>query len=68
MARYYVNSNAQDNGDHEVHISGCSFMPAEEHRVYLGDFASCRPAVAAAKKLYLNADGCYFCSPECHTS
>ena len=23
MASYYVNRNAQDNGDHEVHLQGC---------------------------------------------
>jgi hypothetical protein len=27
MSRYYVNKNAQENGDHEVHTTGCSFMP-----------------------------------------
>ena len=26
MARYYVNKNAQDNGDHEVHVENCSRM------------------------------------------
>ena len=68
MARYYVNKNAQDNGDHEVHTTGCSFMPEPENRNYLGDFSSCGPAVAAAKKQYAKADGCFFCSPDCHTS
>ncbi len=68
MTLYYVNKNAQANGDHEVHKSDCSFMPSSENRVYLGDFSSCRPAVAAAKKIYPTADGCYYCSPACHTS
>ncbi len=52
MAAYYINKNAQSNGDHEVHKSGCSFMPNSENRRYLGDFSSCRPAVVAAKKIY----------------
>jgi len=68
MALYYVNKNAQPNGDHEVHKSGCSFMPSSENRLRLGDFSSCRPAVAAAKKICPKADGCYYCSPACHTS
>ncbi len=68
MAAYYINKNAQSNGDHEVHKSGCSFMPNSENRRYLGDFSSCRPAVVAAKKIYPTADGCYYCSPACHTS
>lgn len=68
MALYYVNKNAQSNGDHEVHKFDCSFLPSPENRRYLGDFPSCRPAVAAAKKIYPTADGCAHCSPECHTS
>jgi len=69
MARYYVNKNAQSNGDHEVHKSGCDWMPKPENRIYLGDFPSCHGAVREAKKYYLTtADGCAHCSPECHTS
>ena len=26
MASYYVNDNAQPNGDHEVHESGCYWL------------------------------------------
>ena len=33
---FYVNSNAQPNGDHEVHRSDCSWLPSAENRVYLG--------------------------------
>lgn len=67
MARYYVNKNAQSNGDHEVHKSGCSFMPAPENRIYLGDFESCFPAVRKAKDHYDQVNGCYYCSKACHT-
>lgn len=31
MARYYVNKYAQSNGDHEVHVSGCSWMPDQDN-------------------------------------
>lgn len=68
MARYYVNRNAQPNGDHEVHRLGCSRMPLEANRTYLGDFPTCRSAVTAAKRIYPQADGCFYCSRECHTS
>lgn len=68
MASYYVNKNAQSNGDHEVHKEGCSFMPNAENRTYLGDFTNCRDAVRAAKKHYAQSNGCYYCSNECHTS
>lgn len=68
MARYYVNDNAQSNGDHEVHVPTCSFFPAAENRTYLGDFDSCWPAVAAARRIYPQSNGCYFCCNPCHTS
>lgn len=68
VTRYYVNKEAQDNGDHEVHTSGCSFLPSAENRKYLGEFSSCEGAVREAKKNYSQADGCYYCSRDCHTS
>jgi hypothetical protein len=52
MAKYYVNKNAQSNGDHEVHVSTCSFLPDTENRLYLGEFSHCRNAVAEAKKTH----------------
>ena len=67
MASYYVNKNAQSNGDHEVHTTGCEWMPDAANRVYLGDFSSCFPAVTAARTYYGQVNGCYFCSRECHT-
>ncbi|QDU06547.1 hypothetical protein V6x_63010 [Gimesia chilikensis] len=67
MALYYVNKNAQSNGDHEVHKSGCSHMPDSDNRIYLGDFADCEPAVQEAKKYYTQVNGCYYCSNPCHT-
>lgn len=67
--RYYVNTNAQTNGDHEVHKSvGCPTPAASANQLDLGDFANCHGAVAAAKIRYPTADGCANCSPECHTS
>ena len=66
--RYYVNINAQLNGDHEVHRSECSFLPELENRIYLGDFTNCRVAMTEAKKHFRDVDGCYYCSKECHTS
>lgn len=70
MALYYVNKNQQSNGDHEVHKSGCSYLPNPENRTYLGSYESCGPAVAEAKRVYPNwkINGCYWCSPNCHTS
>lgn len=68
MSSYYVNDNAQSNGDHEVHTTGCSWLPQAENRTYLGEFSSCAPAVTEARKLYAQSNGCYHCSNACHTS
>lgn len=66
MKKFYVNSVPQWNGDHEVHCEGCSWMPSIIHRVYLGSFASSKEALAAATRIYPNADGCAYCCPEIH--
>ncbi len=66
MARYYVNRNAQANGDREVHTTGCAWLPAEQNRLYLGDFPSCGPAVREARRFYQKVNGCYYCSNACH--
>ena len=68
MKKYYVNKNAQSNGDHEVHREDCSYLPNALNIEYLGEFYSCAGAVLEAKKKYPTANGCYFCSRECHTS
>lgn len=67
LAAYFVNMNAQDNGDHEVHKAGCIYMPSTANRLYLGVFTSCREAVREAKKTYPQSNGCVRCSEECHT-
>jgi len=68
MATYYVNKQAQANGDHEVHKSDCRYLPSSENRKYLGEFSNCKDAVKEAKKTYSQSNGCYTCSNECHTS
>ena len=68
MADYYVNKQAQDNGDHEVHKPGCTYMPSAENRIYPGNFSSYEPAVVEAKKHYKQSNGCFYCARDCHTS
>ena len=67
MAVYYVNANAQPNADHEIHREGCQHLPNPENRIDLGLFESCHPAVAAARRHYVQVNGCFWCSRECHT-
>lgn len=67
MAAYYVNDNAQPlSGDHEVHVSTCSWFPLIASKTYLGDYSSCSGAVAKAKTIYRSSDGCAFCCAACH--
>ena len=68
MKKYYVNNNAQYNGDHEVHNEDCSYLSSIVSKKYLGEFSNCKPAVTEAKKTYSKSNGCYYCSNECHTS
>ena len=67
MTEYYVNKNAQPNGDHEVHREGCRWLPLPQNRIALGKFYTCHGAVAEARKYYRQVNGDYFCSRECHT-
>ena len=67
MQIYYVNTNAQQNGDHEVHRAGCPFLPVATSTRYVGDFRNCYAAVQEARKYYPQSNGCSHCSRECHT-
>jgi len=64
---YYVNTNVQSNGDHEVHRDPCTYLPDAANRIHLGLFSSCADAVREARKHYVQVNGCYYCSPACHT-
>lgn len=64
--RYYVNRNAQWNGDHEVHRSTCSWLPNIDNRIYLGEFSASQQALREAGRYYAQVDGCIHCCPEIH--
>ena len=63
-----MTKNAQSNGDHEVHMKTATRLPNPENSKYLGQFSNCKDAVRKAKEYDKDADGCYWCSNECHTS
>ncbi len=68
MSYYCVNTNAQSNGDHEVHDTGtCNRLPLPQHRLSLGSHPNCQSAVRQAKQTYPSANGCYYCCPACNT-
>lgn len=72
MPNFILNSNAQSNGDHEVHntTTGCSYMPAASSQIDLGWHSDCHGAVTEAKRRYPHnkVNGCYYCATDCHTS
>jgi len=66
---YYVNDNPQANsGDHEVHKDGCAWLVLAVRKTYLGYFTNCKEAIAKAKTVYAQVDGCAYCCKECHKS
>lgn len=69
MAYFYINKNQQENGDYEVHTTGCTHAPVEQNRVGIGYFDNSIQAVAEAKRKWPNAqiNGCYYCCPESNT-
>jgi len=71
MKKYYINNNAQLNGDNEVHEDGCYWLRLANNTSYLGLFANCADAVRSAKIQYPyrnRINGCATCSSECHTT
>ena len=68
MNTYYVNNNAQTNGDHEVHVQGCGYLSKAINVTKLGDYTNCFHAVAAAKTRHSQSNGCKYCCNACHTS
>ena len=67
MPRYYVTTDPKQNGDHEVHKSGCHFLPEDEaKRFFLGFFNKCDDALIEARTHYPKCNGCYYCSKECY--
>lgn len=68
MATYYVSTDAQPNGDREVHREGCLRMLDPLARIHLGIFGNCHDAVKAAKRHYAQVNGCYYCSEACYVA
>ena len=65
---YYVNNNQTLNPGfhHEVHTKEHAEQLGIRSAQYVGYFESEVEAVAHAKKIYLDADGCAICCPKAH--
>jgi len=68
MAEFYIEINAQPNGDHVVHRSDCSMLPAKDGISYLGSISTCTSAVKKAAERFKQVNGCPQCASTCHTT
>ncbi len=66
MVMHYINTNAQPNGDHEVHTETCRFLPNHENIRPLGNFPHCIAAMEIAKIHERQVNGCSHCCEPCH--
>ncbi|MUM76633.1 hypothetical protein GKC30_03180 [Pseudodesulfovibrio sp. F-1] len=67
MPEYVLNTNAQRTGEREVHETTCQFAPQPRNRIPLGWHRDCFDAVAEARRVFVNVDGCKYCCRACHT-
>ena len=65
--KYYVNTDAGDDGVHTVHAEDCQFLPNEDSRTALGDYAKCETAMDHARDEFSKVDGCSTCASDCHS-
>jgi hypothetical protein len=64
--KYIMNTSKTDGRYHEVHHDDCSYKPDTYNQAVIGIYFSDRDAMNAAKILYSDADGCYYCMPSEH--
>lgn len=67
MDIFYINLKPLENGDYEMHRSGCNQLPNPTSRFYVGLFTTCNEALKEAKKAFPESNGCRICCKSCHT-
>ena len=71
MVKYYLNLNAQTNGDHEIHKETCHYYSNYKNGKnfeLLGAFSSDINAANCAKRKHptFKIDGCSYCCKSIH--
>jgi hypothetical protein len=61
MDYYFVNKEALENGDHEIHSGGCRRCSSDRNRIYLGFFLDCGDALTIAGRFYDRVILCRLC-------
>lgn len=68
MKFFYLSSNPNDNGIHEVHDRECDRIPSSYDRDYLGPYNSGKEAIRKAKAIKENVGLCETCCDTSSTS
>ncbi|MDX8129128.1 hypothetical protein ACH5Y9_05745 [Methylomonas sp. BW4-1] len=63
MAEFFIEISAQENGDHLIHKSSCSLLPAKEAIYYLGSISNVVSAAKKASERFAKPTACSQCSP-----
>lgn len=61
MALFYIEKGTNDAGDHLIHSSTCTSLPAEEAMIYMGSYA--KAPVKEATDRYVTVSTCPNCLP-----
>ncbi|MES9961686.1 MAG: hypothetical protein ABW089_14745 [Sedimenticola sp.] len=67
MEKYYLSTAPQQNGEYDLHVGTCNFLPAMKERIFVGEFSNFNTAMKEARKRFKPVNGCYWCLRECHT-
>ncbi len=65
MDIFYIDLRTKENGENEMHRSGCKHLPEQTKRYYVGLFGTCNEALKEAKKIFPKSNGCPFCCKAC---
>lgn len=69
MAEFYIEIQATEKGEHLVHKSTCTLLPASKDAIqYLGSIASIGSAVKKASERFKLATGCSHCNTAVQTA
>ncbi len=63
--RYYLNDEVREDGTQVMHAARCQYVPNEENRTALGDFARCETALRHAREATEEVKPCRTCCTDC---
>jgi hypothetical protein len=66
MPTYFVCRSEHENGDHVVHVDGCSSIDDSSDMIDIGMHDTCEAALREAKQLFDQCNGCFDCCRTIH--